>query len=199
MDRGKRQNKSRRRRQGRRFNRRAGMLILSFLLIVAAAIGGTMAWLNDETAPLVNTFIPSTVDTEITEEFDGYEKKDVNVTNTGDTEAYIRVKLVTYRVDDEGHHIGGTAEIPEFTPGEGWVEYNGHYYYTLPVEPDKSPVAALIDSIELTAYDDADGGRQVIEVMAEAIQSRPAAAVGEAWGVSIAPDSVTEYTAGATE
>lgn len=199
MDRGKRQNKSRRRRQGRRFNRRAGMLILSFLLIAAAAIGGTMAWLNDETAPLVNTFIPSTVDTEITEEFDGYEKKDVNVTNTGDTEAYIRVKLVTYRVDDEGHHIGGTAEIPKFTPGESWVEYNGHYYYTLPVEPDKSPAAALIDSIELTAYGDADGGRQVIEVMAEAIQSQPAAAVGEAWGVSIAPGSVMEYTAGATE
>ncbi|HJB92021.1 MAG TPA: hypothetical protein H9763_11235 [Candidatus Eisenbergiella merdigallinarum] len=199
MDRGKRQNKSRRRRQGRRFNRRAGMLILSFLLIAAAVIGGTMAWLNDETAPLVNTFIPSTVDTEITEEFDGHKKENVNVTNIGDTEAYIRVKLVTYRVDGEGNHIGGTAEIPGFTPGEGWVEYNGHYYYTLPVEPGESPADALIDSIELKKYNDADGGRQVIEVMAEAIQSRPAAAVGEAWGVSIAPDSVTEYTAGATE
>ena len=51
--------------------------------------------------------------------------------------------------------------------------------------------------IELEDYgtdlSDPDGGKQVIEVMAEAIQSEPVQAVGEAWGVSISPDKVTAY------
>ena len=53
----------------------------------------------------------------------------------------------------------------------------------------------MINSINLKAkYDDADGGKQVIEVMAEAIQSEPAEAVGEAWGVTISSGSVTAYS-----
>ena len=94
-------------------------------------------------------------------------------------------------------HIGGTAAIPNFTPGEGWVEHDGFYYYTKPVAPDKTPAANLIDTITLTgSYNDADGGKQVIEVMAEAIQSQPETAVGEAWGVKIEPNSVTAYNLG---
>lgn len=130
----------------------------------------------------------------MTESFNGTTKSNVNVKNTGDTEAYIRVKLVTYRVNDEGQHIGGTATIPSFTPGTNWVAYGDYYYYTLPVAPDDEPAADLIDSITLTgSYVDADGGKQVIEVMAEAIQSGPANAVGNSWGVSISEGSVTAY------
>ena len=47
-----------------------------------------------------------------------------------------------------------------------------------------------------SSYSDADGGHQAIDVMAEAIQSVPAKAVGEAWGVSISKGSVTAYSAG---
>ena len=47
----------------------------------------------------------------------------------------------------------------------------------------------------LTAsYTDADGGRQSVDVMAEAIQSEPAQAVGQAWGVRISQGSVTAYS-----
>lgn len=49
--------------------------------------------------------------------------------------------------------------------------------------PGASPAANLADSITLTAsYADADGGHQSMDVMAEAIQSVPAAAVKTAWG-----------------
>ena len=131
----------------------------------------------------------------MTESFNGTVKSNVNVKNTGDTEAYIRVKLVTYRTNDDGQHIGGTAEIPAFTPGTGWVSYGGYYYYTKPVAPNGSPENALISSITLTgSYNDADGGHQAIDVMAEAIQSGPAQAVGEAWGVSITPGNVIAYS-----
>lgn len=94
---------------------------------------------------------------------------------------------ITYTPDNskifDGKHIGGTAEIPDFTPGEGWVKYGDYYYYTQPVAPNAKPATNLISSITLTgSYTDADGGMQAIDVMAEAIQSVPADAVKAAWG-----------------
>ena len=170
-------------------NTRAITLLIALLLFSALAVGGTVAWLTANATPVENTFTPSNVACSVTEKFDGTTKSNVNVTNTGDTEAYIRVKLVTYRVNDDGQHIGGTAEIPEFKPGEGWVKYGEYYYYTRPVAPDNnSPDIPLIDEtgIKLTgSYDDADGGKQVIEVMAEAIQSKPATAVTQSWNVPV--------------
>ena len=186
--------KNTRAKQRSRKNTRTITLLIALLLFSALAVGGTVAWLTANATPVENTFTPSNVACEVNERFDGEKKSNVNVTNIGDTEAYIRVKLVTYRVND-GQHIGGTATIPTFTLGTGWVEHDGYYYYTSPVEPGKKPAANLINSIELTgSYDDADGGKQVIEVMAEAIQSQPPAAVGSSWGVSISEGSVTAYT-----
>lgn len=166
-------------------------MVIATALLLALAISGTVAWLTTNDKPITNTFNPSKVACEVTESFDGTVKSSVNVKNTGDIDAYIRVKLVTYRTNEQGQHIGGTAEIPAFTPGAGWVAYNGYYYYTKPVAPNAQPENALISSINLTEkYIDADGGRQAIDVMAEAIQSVPEAAVKAAWGdgFSIAND-----------
>ena len=61
--------------------------------------------------------------------------------------------------------------------------------------PGQTPETNLIDTITLSSsYIDADGGKQVIEVMAEAIQSSPTEAVGTAWGVTISEGSVTAYS-----
>lgn len=166
-------------------------MVIATALLLALAISGTVAWLTTKDAPITNTFNPSKVACEVTESFNGTVKSSVNVKNTGDIDAYIRVKLVTYRTNKQGQHIGGTAEIPAFTPGAGWVAYNGYYYYTKPVAPNAQPEKALISSINLTEkYIDADGGKQAIDVMAEAIQSVPDAAVKAAWGegFSIADD-----------
>ena len=176
---------------------RATAMLLATVMLFALAVGGTIAWLIDKDSPITNTFNPSKVTCEVQEKFDGTEKTNVNVKNTGDIDAFIRVKLVTYRTNDAGQHIGGTATIPAFTPGEGWVKYGDYYYYTQPVAPNAKPATDLISSITLTgSYTDADGGMQAIDVMAEAIQSTPADAAGQAWGVRIAPNSVTPYAAG---
>lgn len=174
-------------------------VLLSFLLIFTVSVGGTLAYLSTQTGPVVNTFMPSHVDCKVEEDFDGTVKKNVNVTNTSDIDAYIRVKLITYRVNKAGDHIGGTSVVPEFTVGTNWFEYtDGFYYYTLPVLAGQKPENDLIGDkgIELKSYDDVDGGKQVIEVMAEAIQANPADAVGQAWGVTITLNSVTPYKTG---
>ena len=179
----------------RKRSRRIATVVLSLVLLLALAVGGTVAWLSARTPEVTNTFTPATVTCEVEEEFDDTTgvKTDVNVKNTSDIDVYIRVKLVTYRTNDAGQHIGGTAELPAFTLGENWVEKDGYYYYTLPVAPDKTPAANLADKMTLTAsYDDADGGKQALDVMAEAIQSAPEEAVADAWGVKIAQGSVTK-------
>lgn len=171
-------------------------LMICLALLAGLAVGGTLAWLTSSTGSVVNTFTVGNVEGEVEENFDGTIKKNVNVTNTGDVDAFIRVKLVTYRVNNQGEHIGGTATIPVFHPGENWVKYDdGYYYYTLPVKPNDKPAADLIGDpgIKLEEYSDVDGGKQVVEVMAELIQSEPARAVQDAWGVTISENSVTDY------
>lgn len=176
-------------RRHERRSKKTGMLFLSLLLVIGMVVGGTVAWLSTKSAPITNTFLPSKVACEVTESFDGKTKSNVNVTNTGDIDAYIRVKLVTYRVNDKEQHIGGTASLPTFTLGKNWVSYHGYYYYRLPVAPGGSPETNLTESMTLIdSYTDADGGKQVIEVMAEAIQANGVAddgkkAVVKAWGV----------------
>lgn len=170
---------------------RVTAIVMATVLLLALAIGGTVAWLSTQDTPITNTFTPSKVACEVQEEFNSTTgvKSNVNVRNTGDTQAFIRVKLVTYRTNNEGKHIGGTAEIPNFNPGAGWVKHGDYYYYTKPVEPDQAPDDALINSIPLKeSYEDADGGHQAIDVMAEAIQSVPEAAVKAAWGANFSID-----------
>ena len=172
------------------------LLILSLLVITTVTVGGTVAYLTTKSDSVVNTFLPSQVSCTVTETFKDNIKSNVNVTNDSDIDAYIRVKLVTYRVNKEDKHIGGEATIPDFRRGENWVKYDdGYYYYTLPVKPNEQPATALTasDIALVGSYPDSDGGKQVIEVMAEAIQSEPAAAVGEAWGVTITPGDVAAY------
>ena len=174
-------------------------MVIATVLLLALAIGGTVAWLSTKDAPITNTFNPSKVACEVTEKFDGSTgvKSNVNVKNTGTINAFIRVKLVTYRTNDQGQHIGGTASLPTFTLGTGWVKYGDYYFYTKPVAPNQKPETNLTDSMTLIgSYMDTDGGKQVIEVMAEAIQSVPDRAVQDAWGVTIANGSVTAVTTG---
>lgn len=177
-------------------------VILSFLLIFTVSVGGTLAYLSAQTGPVVNTFTPSHVDCEVKEIFENNVKTSIKVHNTSDIEAYIRVKLISYRVNDEGKQIGGLATIDDINLGNGWFKYDGFYYHKTPVAPNDNDSTKDYDmtknlladdtSITLKSYEvtteDPNGGKQVIEVMAEAIQSKPNSAVEQAWGVSVNTD-----------
>ena len=179
-------------------SRKVIVLVIAVVLLLSATVTGTLMYLVSKTTAVTNTFEPATVTCEVEENFDGAVKKNVTVKNTSNIDAYLRVKLVTYRVNDKGERIGGTAAIPSFTPGEGWFEKDGFYYYNKPVAPDKTPANDLIgnDGITLVKYTDADGGRQVIEVIAEAIQSVPTSVVKEYWNVTVDANGVISAPSG---
>lgn len=170
-------------------SRKTPILILISVLLLTLAFG-TAAFLIDKTHRVENVFQPSALSCEVDEEFDGAIKRNVTVLNTGDIAVYVRLKLITYRVNGQNERIGGRAELPDFTPEEGWFVKDGFYYYAFPVAPGGEPAQPCIgeDGIELVEYTDADGGRQTVEVMAEAIQAEPAQAVQDAWGVTVSAD-----------
>lgn len=159
-----------------------GKLVLAAVLALALCAGATAAWMTAASRQTQNTFLPAEVTCQVEEAFSGREKTSVTVRNTGNISAFLRLRLVTYRVNEKGERIGGTAEIPPLSPGEGWLAgADGCYYYVRPVAPNELTGNLLARALPLTAYADADGGVQVIEVVAEAIQSVPAEAVSRAW------------------
>lgn len=151
--------------------------LIALILIICLAVGGTVAFIVTQTQAVKNTFTPANVKVDIQENFDGSVKRNVNVKNTGDTDAYIRVKLVTYMADASGNPIAENASIPNFVLGSDWFycESDDTYYYGKPVAPNGT-TSDLIGSNGITLKEG-----QVVEVLAEGIQSVPDNAVEEAW------------------
>ncbi|PWL75947.1 MAG: hypothetical protein DBY22_03035 [Clostridiales bacterium] len=174
--------------------------LVALVLIIGAVVGGTLAYLAARTDAIVNTFNPAKVDIMVEENFDGSTKKDVKIKNTGDTEVYIRATYVVTWKDAAGNVYpeqpqSGVDYNISLNLEQGWFYYNGYYYYTAPVAPLAS-TGVLIDLCTPVTGRAPEGYTLSVNVLASAIQSVPAEAVGEAWGVSIAPGSVTAYSAG---
>lgn len=171
--------------------KRGFVLITSLLAVFLCTAGTTTAFLVTRSESIENRFQAAIVACEVEEEFDGEEKTSIVVKNTGTATAYVRVKLVSYRINDRGEHIGGMAEVPAFLPGTGWrADERGYYYYRYPLAPSESEensettgnLIAPPGKMVLKLFPEEDGGgRQVVEVIAEAIQSSPMDAVKDAW------------------
>lgn len=166
---------------------RSFVLMASVVVLLAGAVGGSLAYLTTNTADVVNTFTPGEVPPTIEETFDGQTKENVKVTNTGNVEAYIRAAVVVNWVDDK-ENIVSNPEGHEYEivwAKTGWVDGgDGYFYYTKPVAAGDS-TGELIGSAYPTA------GTQYklqIEIMAQSIQSVPTSVVTEKWGVTVAAD-----------
>ena len=167
--------------QKRKENRRlpVKMIALCASLVLAAGgvIGGTLAWLTDQTEPVENHYSVGQVSCKVIQ--DESSLSNVKVKNTSDDTAYIRVRLIGYQTDAEGKIIGGIGGtgLPEglanMEAPEGWLKIGEYYYCT-------SPIPAGNDTPVLIANQPLDEN-QTVQVLAEAIQGKPADAVEEAW------------------
>lgn len=133
-----------------RLHKRAILLGLAAALLVAASIGGTLAWLTSTPSGLTNTFVPGKVPNEITEDFDGSTKSNVQIKNVGNVNAFIRVALVPSWRNNDTDHTGtslpaaGTYDITINTT-DWTLGSDGYYYYSSAVQPNGS-TAALVTS-----------------------------------------------------
>ena len=161
--------------------------LVALVLIIGAVVGGTLAYLAARTDAIVNTFNPAKVDITVEENFDGSTKKDVKITNTGDTEVYIRATYVVNWLDAQGNIVASVPEGYSYTltenPDSKWTKGNdGYFYYLSPVAPDASTPGSLLTCT--VTHPENPEYRLSVEILATAIQSTPAKAVTEAWGVT---------------
>ena len=165
------------------------LLILLVLVVAVVTCGTVYAYMFKQTENVSNQFVPAEVTCEVHEtlESGATEKSAITVTNTGDIDAYLRVRLVSYWVQSDGSGdyeiVAKASEMPTFTLGAGWIAGSDDtYYYTTPVEAGNNTTDLLESNLVLT---EEDGYLQVVEVFAEAIQSKPDNSVTESWGVTL--------------
>lgn len=149
--------------------RRPLLLLVSLVLLLALAVGGTVAWLNSSSGPVTNTMspgqVPITINETINETFNGITKSGVTVTNTGNIDAYIRVAIVANAVDENGNIIAGTApSYVSLVNTDYWqlLEDDGYYYYKGAVAPGDTTKPLFTDDVTVT-----DGE---LNILAESIQ-----------------------------
>ena len=159
------------------------VLLACSLTLTITLLGSVFAYMFKQTEEVTNDLVPARVSCVVQETFDGTVKSSVAVKNTGNIDAYLRVRPVSYWVNAEGNIVGKKSSMPGFTVADGWIKgTNDTYYYNTPIAPGASTPNLLASSITLASE---DGYRQVVEVFAEAIQSKPTGAVTSSWGVTL--------------
>lgn len=187
--------------------KRLATLLVSLLLVLGVAVGGTVAFLSTRTDRKVNTFTPSEVTCAVTETFKNNVKSRVAVQNTGDTTAFIRAAInVTWMKDAETGTeyeaadqtvsakipVEGTDYSITFAQNTNWIQgADGYYYYQLPVDPQSS-TGVLIEECELLKNASVpDGYHLSVEIVASAIQSAPDSVVQSMWHVTVEDGKIT--------
>ena len=114
------------------------------------------------------------------------------VQNTGTAQAYIRASYAVNWMDGEENIVAAVPEDYSYALDENqgaWVEgVDGYFYYPAPVAPGEETPSLLTCSVsrpENPVY------TLSVEVVAEAIQSNPAGAAEEAWGVTVSGGKLT--------
>ena len=173
-------------------------LLVSLLLVFGIAVGGTVAFITTQTENKTNTFSPARVSCEVTEEFNGTQKSDVAVKNTGNTDAYVRATVnITWMKNNDAGDQTVTARVPQagvdytitYREDTGWIKgTDGYWYYQTPIAPG-AVTNILIGSCEqLEGAKVPDGYHLSVEIVASAIQSSPTTVASTEWKVPIDND-----------
>lgn len=169
-----------------KLNRKKGILLLTAaVLILVCGVGGTLAYLITQTAPVTNTFTPAKVTSQVIEKMDGKTKSDVQIENTGNVSAYIRAAIVITWKDKDGYTTMPTVPVLgqdyelEINAND-WSQSGGYYYYNGIVAAGGSTANLINRCVSNGTY--TDGRSLCVEVIGSAIQAEPTTAVQEAWG-----------------
>ena len=165
------------------------MKLAIVLFILCSVTTGVYSFMLKQTQPIHNEFVKAHVDCEITKTPNSGDIDSITVTNTGNIDAYIRVRFSSHWVDNNGNIVAKESVYPTFTYDESkWIKKGQTYYYKNPVDVLKTTDELLGSKIELLQE---DGYKQVVEVFAEAIQFKPSEAVQTSWHVVVEDGVIT--------
>lgn len=170
--------------------RRIISVFLIILILACAAVSSVIAYMFKEAETPSIPFVPARAECEVSESFIANTKNEMFVKNSGNVSAYVRVRFVSYWVDSDGERVYRTSPDVTFNyNSELWLkdDENDTYYYRFPLTVGGSTPDLLLSDIVLLEQ---DGYYQVIDVIAEAIQSEPADAASESWQVVVSADGM---------
>lgn len=194
----------------KKYINKKSIIIASVMLLLLATVGTTLAYIFTETEPVENTFNPSKVSCAVVE--NGYEpvsgkiqnisdiKSNVQIKNTGDTDAYIRVAVVVNWASADGSCVWAQKpadndyEITYNLNGDWFDGGDGFYYYSKTISPEELTTILINEAKQLKSAPQTPDGIQYylsIEIVASAIQSTPETVVAEQWGVTVNDGVIT--------
>ena len=187
--------------------KKKALLTMSVALLLAVVVGTTLAYILTNTDSVENTFKPSKVSCAVVEDGGdpvaagthntGTEKKDVQIKNTGDTDAYIRVAVVVNWMSADSTRVWATKPVEgtdysiTYATGTGWEKgSDGYWYYTQSVpSTDGSNLTGILIENATQLVDKGPVGTDntqyylSIEIVASAIQTEGVGATSaqDAW------------------
>lgn len=165
----------------------SGKKAVAFLVLTVALslaiVGTTLAYIITQTDILQNIFEPAEVNIEIAGD---------DITNTGDTDVYVRAAVVVNWVDEDGAilstmPVAGVDYTVEFNTAGGWVQGSDTFWYYTGVvkaanDSNNDDVApTLITTLTQTDAQKKEGYTLTVQVLSSAIQATPTEAVVGAW------------------
>ena len=161
-------------------------LLVSLVLLFTITVGGTIAYIYMKTGDVKNTFTPSKVTCDVTEDFNERVKKNVKIKNTGDTNAYIRATIIVNWMDNDGN-VSAVKPVDDdysLTLGDmdNWLKIGEYYYYIHPVDAGESTTDLINTCIQKKQK---EGYFLSVEILAEAIQSTPSTVVTDSWNITL--------------
>lgn len=125
--------------------------LISIVLILTITVGGTLAYIATHTPGITNTFTPGEISGDIIEDITGGIKKDVQVKNTGDAAAYVRVNVAVNWTNENGDIYGEMPKegvdytITYHTDDSNWFKgSDGYYYYKYAIVPNDVTAGSLL-------------------------------------------------------
>lgn len=195
----------------KKYINKKSIIITSVMLLLLVTVGTTLAYIFTETTPVENTFKPSKVSCAVVENGGtpvtgsvtdtGNVKENVQIKNTGDTDAYIRVAVVVNWASADGSCVWAQKPADDdytitYNLSNGWFNGgDGFYYYSKAVSPGESTSVLIDEAKQLLAAPKGTDGTQYylsIEIVASAIQSTPETVVENHWGVTVENGVITQ-------
>ena len=175
---------------------------LKWLLLLLVATGLTIAsgyvdaYMRKGSEEVENVFVPAQVDCLVDEDVVDNKKTSVTAINTSNVNAYIRMRSVSYWLDENGDitYYPSPTNYIDYTDidTDNWIvdTANNTFYYKYPVGTAETAKETknLLKTGESIVLKTEGGRKQVIEFFAEAIQADPADAAIAAWNVTINAD-----------
>lgn len=163
-------------------------LVLALTLLVAGVVGGTLAWLTDQTTEVKNTFTVGDINISLTETTTDYKMvpgntiaKDPTVTVKANSEAcWLFVKVT------ESENFGSFIT---YAIADGWTELeSGVYYREVPASAADQTFSVLADNavtvksdVTRTMLETAKTDAPTLTFKAYAVQKDNVASASDAW------------------